>query len=392
MTFVSAIEPVLPGETTPELEDHAYALVAEASALAGQLNPLVRQSVGDLVRSMNCYYSNLIEGHNTLPRDIERALQKEYSAEPQKRNLQLEAVAHIELQRRIDSGDDEKADAASVKYLRWLHREFCSRLPEELLFVENPDMGERLRVSPGDIRTRAVKVGLHVPPEGQDLKACLARFEEAYSAPMGKFRKIIAIAASHHRLLWIHPFLDGNGRVARLMAHAMFNRLGIGSSLWSVSRGLARNVAEYKALLMAADRQRDNDYDGRGNLSERALIAFCDFFLRISIDQVRFMESILDPANLLRRIELYCRDEVEAGRLPKLSYPVLREAVLSGEVERGRVPGLVNLQERAARNITSVLLAKRLLLSASPKAPLRLGFPSEVADRWFPSLYPATDH
>jgi hypothetical protein len=174
------------------------------------------------------------------------------------------------------------------------------------------------------------------------------------------------------------------------MAHAMFNRLGIGSSLWSVSRGLARNMADYKGLLMAADRPRENDYDGRGNLSERALLEFCRFFLRISIDQVRFMQSLLDPGNLLRRIELYSRDEVEAGRLPKLSYVVLREAVLAGEVERGRVPAIVNLQERATRNITSALLEKKLLVSKSPKAPLRLAFPTEVVERWFPSLYPAT--
>jgi len=390
MTVYSPLEPVVPGESHSDLEDLAFELVSAASSLAGRLNPTVRQGVGDLVRSMNCYYSNLIEGHNTLPRDIERALAQDYSPEPRKRDLQLEAVAHIEVQRRIDSGEDEKAEPVSTAYLRWLHREFCSRLPEDLLWVENPDTGERLRVTPGEIRTRTVKIGMHAPPTGEDLQVALQRFEEAYTAPIAKFRKIIALAAAHHRLLWIHPFLDGNGRVARLMAHATFNRLGIGSSLWSVSRGLARHVAEYKALLMAADRPRETDYDGRGNLSERALVDFCRFFLTISLDQVRFMESILDPENLLRRIELYCRDEAAAGRLSKSSYPVLREVVLSGELERGNVTTIVGLRERAARNVTSALLAKRLLVSDGPRAPLRLGFPTEAVERWFPSLYPSS--
>jgi Fic family protein len=389
MAIFRDIEPVLPGEHA-DLEDLAFELVSSASSLAGQLNPRVRDAVGDLVRSMNCYYSNLIEGHNTPPRDIDRALAKEYSTEPQKRNLQIEAVAHIEVQRRIDSGHDEKAEPVSVAYIRWLHREFCSRLPEDLLWVENPETGERLRVIPGETRLRSVKIGRHIPPTGQDLDVCLQRFHEAYSAPMGKFRKIIAVAAAHHRLLWAHPFLDGNGRVARLMAHVMFNRLGIGSSLWSVSRGLARNAAEYKALLMDADRPRENDYDGRGSLSEKALTAFCRFFLRVSVDQVRFMQSILDPENLLRRIELYCRDEAEAGRLPRLSYTVLREVVLSGSIERGRVPAILGLQERAARNITAALVGKKLLVSSSPKAPLRLGLPADAVERWFPSLYPVT--
>jgi Fic family protein len=388
----TAIEPVLPDERHHDIEDLAYELVSSASSLAGQFNPTVRDAVGDLVRSMNCYYSNLIEGHNTLPRDIERALAKKYSTEPKKRNLQLEAVAHIELQRKIDTREDAKSEPVSLDYICWLHREFCSRLPEELLWVEYPDTAERLHVTPGEVRTRGVKIGLHVPPTGEELQRCMKRFEEAYIAPLSKFRKVIAVPAAHHRLLWIHPFLDGNGRVARLMAHAMFNRLGIGSSLWSVSRGLARSVGDYKGLLMAADRPRERDYDGRGNLSERALSEFCRFFLRISIDQVRFMQSLLDPGNLLRRIALYCRDEVEAGHLPKLSYVVLREAVLAGEVERGRVPAIVNLQERATRNVTSALLEKKLLVSNSPKAPLRLAFPTEAVERWFPSLYPATGH
>jgi Fic family protein len=174
---------------------------------------------------------------------------------------------------------------------------------------------------------------MHVPPAGPGLEACLRRFQEAYSTPRGKFRKVIAVAAAHHRLLWIHPFLDGNGRVARLMAHSLFRRLGVGSSLWSVSRGLARNVTDYKALLMAADSARQNDYDGRGNLAEKALTDSCRFFLQVSLDQVRYMRSLLDPQNLLRRIELYCRDEAEAGHLPKLSFAVLREVLLSGELE-----------------------------------------------------------
>ncbi len=389
MAFCKAIEPALPADQDHRLEDLAYELVSAASALAGQIHPLVQQSIGDLVRSMNCYYSNLIEGHNTVPRDIERALAQDYSAEPEKRNLQLEAVAHIEVQRRIDSGADEPSEPVSKAYLQWLHREFYSRLPEALLWVENPDTGERLRVVPGEIRARSVKVGFHVPPTGEPLEDCLLRFEEMYSDPVSKFRKLVATAAAHHRLLWIHPFLDGNGRVARLLAHAMFRRLGIGSSLWAVSRGLARNAAEYKALLMAADRPRENDYDGRGSLSERALVEFCAFFLRISIDQVRFMQSILDPGNLLRRIERYCRDEGEAVRLPKASYPILRDALLQGAVERGSVPELVGLRERAARNVTAELLAKKLLVSDGPRASLRLGFPTVAVEHWFPSLYPA---
>lgn len=383
------MEPMLSPEGQRLLEDLAIDLVAKANSLAGQIHPTVQAGIGELVRSMNCYYSNLIEGHDTHPRDIDRALHKDYANEPRRRALQLEAVAHIEVQRMIDFGQDTSRSPEQVEYVRWLHREFCMRLPDELLWVENPDTGERLSVEPGVIRTGDVAVGRHIPPSAGALPAFLDRFEEAYAPQhLSKIRRIIAVAAAHHRLLWIHPFYDGNGRVARLMAHAMFVRQGVGGSLWSASRGLARNAAKYKQLLMAADEPRRGDLDGRGSLSEKALINFCIFFLEVCVDQVDFMTSILEPTELLQRIEHYCTDEIRAGRLPKGSFPILRETLLAGAIERGRAPELTGYRERMARNVVAKLIERELLVSENHRAPLRLGFPIDAIERWFPRLFP----
>lgn len=381
----------MPQEGTEALENLAFDLAREASELSGQLHPIVRLSVAELVRSMNCYYSNLIEGHNTHPRDIDRALAADYSADPRRRDLQLEARAHIEVQRMIDARTDFPKPPASRAFIQWTHQEFCSRLPESLLVVENPDTHECLPVVPGELRKRSVAVGRHVPPPTDDLPAFMVRFEQAYdSARLTKPRQAIAVAAAHHRLLWIHPFLDGNGRVTRLMSHAMLLDLGVGSALWSISRGLARRSTEYKRLLMVADEARKGDLDGRGALSQSALIDFSQFFLESCLDQVRYMRELLEPSELQRRIELYVRDEEDAERLPKRSFAVLREVLLSGELERGRVPGLIDASERTARRVISALVDKRLLLSESHKASLRLGFPIDVVERWFPKLYPTS--
>lgn len=379
----------MPAEGTEALENLAFDLAQEASELSGQLHPIVRLSVAELVRSMNCYYSNLIEGHNTHPRDIDRALSEDYSTDPRKRDLQLEARAHIEVQRLIDARADFPKPPASRAFVEWTHREFCSRLPESLLTVENPDTHERLQVVPGELRQRGVAVGRHVPPPGEDLPAFMDRFEQAYAtARLTKPRQAIAVAAAHHRLLWIHPFLDGIGRVTRLMSHAMLLDLGVGSALWSISRGLARRSTEYKRLLMAADEPRKGDLDGRGALSQGALIDFCAFFLECCLDQVRYMRELLEPSELQRRIEMYVRDEEDAERLPKRSFALLREALLSGDLERGKVPRLIDVSERTARRVVSALVEKKLLVSESHKAPLRLGFPVDVVERWFPRLYP----
>lgn len=385
------MEPMMPPEGERVLDDLAVDLVAKANVLAGRIHPVVQRGISDLVRSMNCYYSNLIEGHDTHPRDIDRALRKDYSSEPRRRALQFEAEAHIAVQRMIDFGEDERLSPERAGYIQWLHREFCSRLPDELLWGENPDTGARIRIEPGALRSGDVAVGRHVPPAAEVLPAFLARFENAYAPErLSKVRRIIAAAAAHHRLLWIHPFYDGNGRVARLMAHAMFVRQGIGGSLWSASRGLARNIARYKALLMSADEPRRGDLDGRGNLSQKSLIDFCAFFLEVCVDQVDFMASILEPAELLRRIELYCEDETRAGRLPKGCFAILREAVLAGTVERGRAPELTGYRERMARSVVAKLLEKGLLVSESHRAALRLGFPLETVERWFPRLFPVS--
>jgi Fic family protein len=383
------MEPMLPPDGRREIEDAAFDLIAKASSLAGQINPIVTEAVGTLVRSMNCYYSNLIEGHNTHPRDIDRALRHDYSAEPKRRALQLEAVAHIEVQQTIDEDKDDSSFPASMQYALWLHREFCGRLPEELLWVEDPESKHRIRMEPGVLRDGEVIVGLHLPPAAAALPGFLARFEHVYApSNLSKVRQIVAVAAAHHRFLWIHPFYDGNGRVARLMSHATLKRLGIGNSLWSAARGLARNVSRYKTLLMAADEPRHGDLDGRGNLSQAALIEFCQFFLSICVDQVEYMRSILEPSELLRRMEIHVEEEVRAGRLPKGTFPLLREALLAGEFERGQAPTLTGYKERMARNVLSRLLELGLLTAPGPKAPVRLGFPIGVIERWFPALYP----
>lgn len=388
MSTIASFEPLLP-EIKAELEDLAVELIEVSSAFAAQLNPVMRSSLGTLVRSMNCYYSNLIEGHNTHPIDIDRALAGEYAEDREQRNLQLEARAHIEVQAMIDR-DEIPFPVMSVEAICWLHEEFCRRMPGELLETVHPTTGVPIKVEPGALRDHFVRVGRHVPPEPEMIAPLLQRMVEAYGRPdLSRIQRLVGIAASHHRLAWVHPFLDGNGRVTRLWSHALLREFGIGSELWSVSRGLARAVDAYKAHLAAADQPRRGDLDGRGNLSAQALLEFCKFFLSSSIDQVRFMEQLTQPGELLKRMEIWCQEEVALARLPKGSWLLLREAVLSGSYKRSMAMQLTGYKDRQARNVLAALLDRGVLVSDSPKGPVRLGFPTDVLERWLPRLYPA---
>jgi len=387
ITSTALMEPLMPADAQHRLENLAFDLAGKSQGLASTLHGDVIRSVGDLVRSMNCYYSNLIEGHNTHPANIEKALRADYSSNPEIRDLQLEARAHIEVQRLIDEGM-APGPAFSAGFTCWAHKEFCERLPDELLRVANPDSGGMIQIVPGLFRHGDVQVGRHVAVPADALTGFIDRFAEGYASLPSRAGQIISVAAAHHRMLWIHPFYDGNGRVVRLQSYTRLRELGIGSSLWSVARGLARNVQAYKLKLQAADMPRQGDLDGRGNLSMKGLESFCEFFLTTCIDQVEYMRSILEPNELMRRIGLYCRDEVDAGRLMNGSFNLLREALLAGSFERGRAPEITGYADRQARKVLKGLLDRGLLTSDSPKGAVRLAFPEHVLEHWLPRLYP----
>lgn len=386
---LARMEPLVIGETSrhrPELTDLAVELASRSAGFRRSLPDGIRDALADLVRSMNCYYSNLIEGHDTHPVDIERALNNDYSRDPYKRDLQLEAKAHITVQQWIDRGG-LFGRALTAGAIREVHERFCTLLPEELLWVEEPDTHERLKVVPGELRQRDVRVGQHVAVSPGAVTRFLARFEEVYSR-LGRTESILSAAAAHHRMVWIHPFLDGNGRVARLMSHASLLEMLESGGVWSVARGLARNVGAYKEHLANCDLPKRNDLDGRGALSEEALTAFTRFFLGVCIDQVKFMEELVQPDRLRARILMWAEEEIRVGALPPKSGNVLEAVLYRGELPRSDVASAVGTGDRQARRIASELLEKNVLLSDGPRAPLRLTFPAALASRWMPGLFP----
>lgn len=390
---LAAMEPLFPD--TQALAPLAFTFAREAAALGGQLHQITRRGVAELLRAANTYHSNLIEGHDSRPREVERALHGKYAADPVRRVLQQEALAHLEVQRLVERRLDEESAPriTSAEFLCWVHGEFYRRLPDELRVVSDQAGTRRVEVVPGTFRTEELIVGRHLPPDAEQLTMFLDRFEHAYDPErQGPLEAIVAAAASHHRLLWIHPFTDGNGRVARLFTDAYLRRISLGGhGLWTASRGLARRRRDYLALLEAADAARWNDYDGRGARSQRALTEFSQFFLETCLDQVRYMRSLLEVDSLADRIAAYVERRAAGGLGTRLARPavhLLHEALWRGEVPRGEAARLTGLSERAARMIVSQLTKEGLLVSDRPKTPVRLGFPVAVVPYYFPQLYP----
>ena len=385
------MEPLLPSDRQGTLTELALRLERECAALGALLVPELRPAIVELVRQMNSYYSNQIEGHHTHPIEIERALGGDYASEPAKRALQIESRAHVEVQRLVEDRlrREPDLDICSADFLCWIHREFYTRMPAEFLVVRESG-GPEHAVEPGKLRNTNVKVGLHVPPAHETLPAFLSRFADFYRP--SRFRgldQVIAAAASHHRLAWIHPFVDGNGRVTRLFTHAYLIRIDLAAhGLWTVSRGFARSRNRYVEALIAADQPRRSDLDGRGNLSDQGLRDFCHFFIETALDQAGFMGRLLDLRGIEKRVVAYAQRQVAFGELPEEAPDLLREVLLRGEVSRGDVARLSGKPERTARRILDQLLKHRLLKSDTPKGPVRLALPVSVVAYYFPRLYP----
>ncbi|MDB5494170.1 MAG: Fic family protein, partial [Phenylobacterium sp.] len=339
------------------------------------------------------YYSNLIEGHNTRPRDIAAAIEGDLSEDPAKRDLQLEARAHITVQQRIDTHfhAGTLGDPASQDFILELHRDFYAEVPDVFRLIEGKDFS--FMMEPGVFRHEPkhdVEVGRHQPPSSDRVTDFMARFQDVYGERLGQppRARLIDIPAAHHRFAYIHPFPDGNGRVGRLMTHAMFLKAGMGAGgLWSISRGLARglkNRDEYLAKLEMADGPRRGDRDGRGNLSLEALQEFTLWFLLVALDQVEFMTGLFDLDNFSMRLKRLVESDPD---LDPRGGALLEAALTRGELPRGEASAITGLGDRMGRAILSQLTSRGLLTSDTPKGPVRIGLPTDDVDRLFPKLF-----
>jgi Fic family protein len=195
---------------------------------------------------------------------------KAFSADPKQVALQQLGFAHEEVEHlmRARLQSEPNLEPCSSDFIRGLHSELYQRLPNEFRVVKNQAGEKEYPIQPGNFPDHPAGVGHHSAPEHSWLDAFMSRFEQAYSTnSIAPTDQLIAALAAHHRFMWIHPFSDGNGRVARLMTSAYLIRIGIDDlGLWSWARGLARSQSDYYAYLQEADHPRRGDRDGKGAL------------------------------------------------------------------------------------------------------------------------------
>lgn len=388
------IEPFLIEESRPVLIDLmglAHELCLESARLDAKFHKHTAQGLEALVAGVNCYYSNLIEGYGILPIDIDKTMQDTARFDADN-DYQSIASAHIFADRWAKT--QQLTQANLPIFPQEIHRLFYQHLPVRMLILKDGSV-----MTPGAFRQREVCMGGDLSPKSEYLPILMNRYAEVYGWRLecagkgGIFRltSIVAAFAAHHRLVWIHPFADGNGRVARITLDAMLRACGVsGTALWSMSRGLAKRADSYRSLLAQADQPRPGDLHDSGRLTERALAEFCRFGLQVGIDQARLMANMFDLSSFGERVHSYFRHVRKSMLRPESAY-LYMYALTMGEFERGEAARLTGLGERTARTVLSKLLAEGFLVSETPKGKVRVGFPAHAMPFLLPDLYPHGD-
>ena len=377
-------EPLLPSQNLAELGEATRRIFEKSAALRASASPEARSALREIVRSMNSYYSNRIEGQATHPANIERALQHNFSDKPDVAKRQRVALAHIEAERELEGAVAKEAQALSSAFLCQAHKSLYSRLPQEDRATDDGRV-----VVPGELRVHEVAVGRHQPPAWKSIPLFLSRMDDVYCRLDGVDAVIYTIAAAHHRMAWTHPFEDGNGRAVRLQTHCALFPLSGG--LWSVNRGLARQRERYYEMLDSADSARQGDLDGRGNLSQKMLWEWCRYFVELCEDQVNFMGTMLDLPKLKDRLRAYVVVKGVTEGLTeyrKEAILPLQTVAVSGAMSRGDFIRMTGLEERTGRKVVSRFLADGLLKSDGHRGELSIGFPMAALNILLPNLYP----
>jgi Fic family protein len=385
------LEPIWPSPGFPaSILRTAESLSFRAGKLTGLLPKETASRVGDLMRITNSYYSNLIEGQYTAPATLSVRVPRRDPKE-----LRELAESHIRVQELLERAL-RRPNSIEAPWELFFAPELVS-VVHRRLFAGASD--EDLRLSdgrlfvPGQLRDaiqRNVLVGDHAAPAWESVTPMLTRLQQVYGQQSDLTARVLGALAYHHRLAFVHPFEDGNGRVVRMITHLQLMRLGLASPLWSLSRGLARKQDEYYGHLRAADQPRRGDLDGRGQLTQAGLFGFVEFMLQVFIDQMQYIEQTMNLVSLRQRLERVIGLEprfIESGVKQEMA-KAIHVLLTQGEVARADFKTFSGLHDRVASDQLKKLIDMGVVEAPSAKSrSIFPGLPVWFAQLIFPDLH-----
>lgn len=385
------LEPIWPSPGFPaSILRMAETLSFRAGKLTGLLHENTAVRIGGLMRITNSYYSNLIEGQFTEPVTLSARVPRRNSKE-----LRELAESHIGVQALLERAV-RRSQSIEAPWGVFFAPELVSVIHRRLFAGASDDdlrLSDGRLLVPGQLRDTAqrnVLVGDHAAPAWESVAPMLTRLQQVYGGQPDLTSRILSALAYHHRLAFVHPFEDGNGRVVRMITHLQLMRLGLASPLWSLSRGVARKQDEYYGRLRAADQPRRGDLDGRGQLTQGGLFEFVEFMLQVCIDQMEYVEHAMDLISLRQRLERVIgleRRFIESGVKQEMA-KAIHILLTQGAVARADFKIFSGLHDRVASDQLKKLIDIGVVEAPSAKSrSIFPGLPVWFAQLIFPDIH-----
>lgn len=363
----SRMMPLYPAEGTVHKQlEYAHALIERDARLSNCLPAETVLALSDVMDIIGTYHSSRIEGYEVEPEVFTQAVADQDG--PSTRVVRSLHDALMVMRKRVRSCDFKAYGSSTVQMA---HRLFCAEQVEHM---------------PGAYRQGVVTVGKHVSVESEAVPGMVGKLLEFHARASSKASKLISLLALHHRLVWIHPFLDGNGRVARLILQLAMSEAGF-SALWSISRGLSLRVDDYYRALAGADQPRMGDLDGRGNLSDKRLVEFVQFMLEACEQEIDYAAHNLERDRLVRCIDAYFLDEaLRPAGVTLDSHLAWKALFFQGAMPRGEFKRLIPKGDRTATGQVAALAKADLVITTTSRSDLKPKIPMPLARLIFPAL------
>lgn len=198
-------------------------------------------------RELSSYASTSIEG-NPLPlTDVKKLLKtrKEHLRDTEREVLNYNKALQM-LYTSVHSGKF----TLNLKTLEETQKKVVEGL------MENPEDCGRIRQAPVVIRNpRKIDEIIFIPPDAKDVTALLNELNSFVNTHLGKIDSIILAGLFHRQYVIIHPFMDGNGRTARLLTTAILGKAGLDLfEIFSFENYYNQNITRYfKAVGLEGD-------------------------------------------------------------------------------------------------------------------------------------------
>jgi len=195
------------------LKPKIYARILSKKKTLDNLRPLPPQLVKKLWEQMQIeftYNSNAIEGNTLSLRETQLVIQEGITIRGKSLREHLEARNHPD----------------TIDYVEKLAQKGTTIKQDDILKVHALLMRSIDDQNAGKYRTGQVRVtgATFMPPPAEKIQAMISELLQTLSQNPDELRPIELAAFFHHKFVYIHPFLDGNGRTARLIMNAILMR------------------------------------------------------------------------------------------------------------------------------------------------------------------------